>query len=997
MQQLIRRIVGYILNQYPTVLILCALMTTLSYLVLVYDLEDQEGNSTLIKLSSEQIQRVYSINFYLTELFEEHHLEYEQNLKRKISRELSLLQETHDSLKNGDRFIRDTKGLVRIHETLNDQLYSLYFSGQPSLDYLLKNYTITVRHLLNVQISFIQQQKELSTLYNKITPNLLVDLSRVSSFYQRRTESMLNNTRNLHLMILIFNLSGLLILGSGILRPLVHRLKDSTQKLEAEKKFANNVINTAQAFIIGLDTEAKIILFNNYAQKHTGWQTDEVIGQNFLEVFIPIQDQAALKQRFSEMMNNHITNTDEIESQLLTHSGEILDIVWHSTTISRGKKYSNELFLATGIDITERKQMARRDQAHNQVLELLYKGAALTDILIAIIQNVISEKSQTLASILLWDSDIKPLIIGVDFTLDSSVPVKIKPHFIYTHLTKNQLQNWIIDSHQINPILQYPEELPYKTELISKGYQAYWIEPIKSSTGALLGGLIFYYLSPIHNVANQKLIEQACNLINLAIERTQANQEQQLATLIYQNSSEAMVVVDANHQIITINPAFTHITGYNFEEVKGKNLKILSSGLQDNFFYREFWHSLNTKGSWRGEIWNRRKNGEIYVEWLVINSFFHADGSLHGRVALFSDITQRKQAEKALRELNETLEIRVKQRTDELLQSEKMAALGQLIAGIAHEINTPLGAISSSASNMRHFLNQTLTIMPSLFQSFSTQDSEDFFNLLNRALNNHDISLSAKEQRQYRRNLTQRLITELENADMVADTLIDMGLFNDIETLIPILKRHDGDKILQVAYQLSELKKGAQTIHIATERASKVVFALKAYTHHDTSGKRTQINIIEGIETVLTLYQSLLKQDIQLITDYESDLPYICGFADELNQVWTNLIHNAIQAMNNKGVLSIRVYKENEQYIIVSIEDNGKGIEPEYQNRIFEAFFTTKTTGEGSGLGLHIIKKIVEKHAGKITVNSQPGCTIFRVYLPLVYEEPQPSAWIYNL
>jgi signal transduction histidine kinase len=344
-----------------------------------------------------------------------------------------------------------------------------------------------------------------------------------------------------------------------------------------------------------------------------------------------------------------------------------------------------------------------------------------------------------------------------------------------------------------------------------------------------------------------------------------------------------------------------------------------------------------------------------------------------------------KNSHKQLEDYNRTLEEKVKQRTDELLQSEKMAALGQLIAGIAHEVNTPLGAISSSASNMRKFLTQTLTVMPSLFQSFSKQECDEFLVVLNRSLDSDTRLLSAKEQRQNRRNLARLLETEVENSDSIADTLIDMGIYDGIEDIMPLLKRPDGEEILELAYKLSELKKGTQTINTATERASKVVFALKSYAHQDDSGEKIRADIAKGVETILTLYQSQMKQGIDLIKKYDENLSEVYCYPDELNQVWTNLIHNALQAMNNKGTLVININQDSD-YLKVSIQDSGKGIEPENMAKIFDAFFTTKAAGEGSGLGLHIIKKIIDKHSGKINVQSRPGCTVFNVMLPLGHE-----------
>jgi signal transduction histidine kinase len=332
-------------------------------------------------------------------------------------------------------------------------------------------------------------------------------------------------------------------------------------------------------------------------------------------------------------------------------------------------------------------------------------------------------------------------------------------------------------------------------------------------------------------------------------------------------------------------------------------------------------------------------------------------------------------------ELANTLQ-QLKATQEELIQKEKMAALGQLVAGIAHEINTPLGAIRSSVGNISESLTQTLEQLPTLFQSLSLEQARDFLALLQRSLQSQ-LTLSTKEERRVKRALTNQLeAEEVENVDILADALVDMGIYNEIDAFLPLLKRPDSSHILEIAYNLSGIQKGAVTINTATERASKVVFALKTYARYDQSGEMIPAKLSEGIDTVLTLYQNQLKKGIEVNKNY-TELPPVLCYPDELNQVWTNLIHNALQAMDYRGTLTIEVMQQ-EQYASISITDTGAGIPEEIKPKIFEPFFTTKPPGEGSGLGLDIVKKIIEKHQGKIEVESIPGQTKFTVSLPIV-------------
>jgi signal transduction histidine kinase len=141
------------------------------------------------------------------------------------------------------------------------------------------------------------------------------------------------------------------------------------------------------------------------------------------------------------------------------------------------------------------------------------------------------------------------------------------------------------------------------------------------------------------------------------------------------------------------------------------------------------------------------------------------------------------------------------------------------------------------------------------------------------------------------------------------------------------------------------------------------------------------------METVLTIYHNAIKHGIEIIKNYD-EIPMIYCFPDELNQIWTNLLHNSIQAMDGKGTITINIHTiENGGVLSISIEDTGPGIPPEIQEKIFEPFFTTKPRGEGSGLGLHIIKKILEKHKGVLLLDTEPGRTKFTVNIPIIKED----------
>lgn len=347
----------------------------------------------------------------------------------------------------------------------------------------------------------------------------------------------------------------------------------------------------------------------------------------------------------------------------------------------------------------------------------------------------------------------------------------------------------------------------------------------------------------------------------------------------------------------------------------------------------------------------------------------------HLKICLLQQTLQEKNQDlaTALHQLQATQE--------HLIQSEKMAALGQLIAGIAHEINTPLGIIGSSINNIANFWDENLEKMPQFFQELSEESQAYFLTLLYRATH-QQTSFTSREKRKFKQKLTGDLMAEsVENPEEVADTLVDMEIYANIEHLLPLFKLPDWEVVLNTAYQFASFKKSISLIQRATAKSGKVVFALKTYAHFDSKEEKVQANLHDGIETVLTLYQNQLKHGIEVVKNY-GDLPKIMCYPDDLNQVWTNLVHNALQAMDYKGILTIETQQQ-EANIFLKFTDNGKGIPPEVIPKIFQPFFTTKSAGEGSGLGLDIVRKIVEKHEGTIAVESVPGQTTFTVSLPI--------------
>jgi signal transduction histidine kinase len=333
-----------------------------------------------------------------------------------------------------------------------------------------------------------------------------------------------------------------------------------------------------------------------------------------------------------------------------------------------------------------------------------------------------------------------------------------------------------------------------------------------------------------------------------------------------------------------------------------------------------------------------------------------------------------------------TMTTRVREFTKTQQQQEKMMSLGKLSAGLAHELNNPASAMVRSAKELKKHLAAAPEKFKRVISIRMTDEQVDAVNeMLFSKLKSVGERLSITELADQEDRIAEWLEEHgLEDGYEYATTLAEFGIDDEnLETVALHVEEQDIPAVVDWIQNVIVTENLVSEMEVSAERISDLVSSIKSYTHMDRGTEMEPVDVREGIENTLKMLHHKAKQKrIDVVMNVAENLPEINGMAGSLNQVWTNIIDNAIDAMADEGQLTISIEQHGDR-LMVCIQDDGVGIPEEIQSKVFDPFFTTKKIGEGTGMGLEIVSRIIRNHRGEIKLQSVPGNTKFVFYFPI--------------
>ncbi|MCZ4408918.1 ATP-binding protein [Cryomorphaceae bacterium 1068] len=330
---------------------------------------------------------------------------------------------------------------------------------------------------------------------------------------------------------------------------------------------------------------------------------------------------------------------------------------------------------------------------------------------------------------------------------------------------------------------------------------------------------------------------------------------------------------------------------------------------------------------------------------------------------------------------------RIRSFTKLRMQDEKLISLGKLSAGLAHELNNPASAMVRSSEELSKHLKLLPDGFKQVMKSNLDPDKVDKVNDWLFSILDHERPSLTLMERNDREDEVSDLLEEygIDDPFELSEECVDYGLSgDDIESLHELTGEGDFHTVIHWVVNNLSTERMVEEIHTSAERISTLIGSIKEYSHMDRSQDRQDVDINSGLKSTITMLRHKAKNaQIEIEEAYCDGIPHLSGMPGELNQVWTNIIDNALDAMEGGGTLRIQTDWV-EPNVCIKISDTGSGIPEEIQSQIFDPFFTTKSVGKGTGLGLDIVNKIVARHSGRIDLKSKPGHTEFTITLPAV-------------
>lgn len=632
-------------------------------------------------------------------------------------------------------------------------------------------------------------------------------------------------------------------------------------------------INAVPSILIGMDSQGRIARWNRAASQTFGLNAVDVLGKTLNTCGIKWMSENIESTIRDCMPPERRLSLDDVRFERSGCSRRLgLNINW--IEVANG---GAEEVLIVGSDITEKKQA--EDELRSKTAFLEAQMQATIDGILVVDENAnVLFHNRRFVEIFhvpeaLWSNKSDELLLQhVLEKIEDPARFLEKVKYLYTHREDTSR-----------------DEIKFVDGTVLDRYSS----PVFGKDGHYYGRIWIF-----RDITARKQNEDALRQLSVAVEQ----------------SPVSVVITNLKGEITYVNRRFTECTGYTDEEVLGQNPRILKSDHTSPEQYRELWDTITRGEEWRGEFRNKKKNGDLYWESVVISPIRNSDGKTSYFLAVKEDITERKVAEVHAR------------------QAQKLEAIGQLAAGIAHEINTPIQFIGDNT----RFIKEAWSSLESLISlSESVPDSAGPSDLL------------------------PRMRSILQDCDY--------------------------------EYLRSEIPRALDQSLEGISRVAKIVQAMKEFSHPGSDEKQPA-DINKAILTTLTVSRNEWKYVAEVETVLQKELQMVPCHVGELNQVFLNLLINSAHAIaevvgdgsKRKGKITIRTTQD-QQFTTISIEDTGAGIRPEVQSKVFNPFFTTKGVGRGTGQGLSLAHtSIVKKHGGKIWFESQVGKgTIFYIQLPM--------------